>query len=258
MIYAEALPLLYHSITFCPWDLQGIFPLFLGNLSTFAKSQIRYVRLDISTIIHGSATSYFYWALTCAQVAMLKDSLRQVEVIGEWDHARLNRRAVLYPLLKIQAPKKLVGGCDVTFQAILSETAEEFEAKTKIRKATTAADIEATKLANLDRFNNDRPIKKRKLEGLALRPHILDDVRYPGSDERDIARDLAALPGIEQFEKELQEWDMVSVASASYGSPSEEDEDEWTDTDSTMICKDNASSHKAIDDWELVDDSSIS
>ncbi|KAF1911294.1 hypothetical protein BDU57DRAFT_461618 [Ampelomyces quisqualis] len=245
LIYAEALPLLYHSVTFCPWDLQGIFPLFLENLSAFAKSHIRYVRLDLGTI-YSSATSYFYWSLTCAQVATLKDSLRQVEVTGEWAHSRLNKHALLYPLLKIQAPKKLVDGCDIAFQTVLGETAEELKAKTKIRKATTAADSMARKLTNLHQFDNDHPVKKSKLEGLAVGLHIVDDVRFPDSDERYIAHDLAALPGIEQFEKELLEWDMV------------DDEDEWNDTASTMICKDTISSHQDFVDWELVDGSSPS
>jgi hypothetical protein len=50
LVYAEALPILYHSITFCPSDLQGIFPLFIENLSDFARSHMRYIRLDISRV----------------------------------------------------------------------------------------------------------------------------------------------------------------------------------------------------------------
>jgi hypothetical protein len=48
-VYDEAIPGLYQSIVFRPWNLQGIFPLFLKPLSTPARSPIRYVRLDTST-----------------------------------------------------------------------------------------------------------------------------------------------------------------------------------------------------------------
>ncbi|KAH8730701.1 hypothetical protein GQ44DRAFT_767875 [Phaeosphaeriaceae sp. PMI808] len=145
-IYAEALPILYHAVIFSTRDIDRILHIFIDQLSTFAKSHIRYVRLKIHGQWHNT-DSVFYWVLTCAQVAKLNDSLRQVEV-ADWsrieDRNAFKMGKILYPLLKIKAHKKLVDsdGSDADFQKELAEAKAELEAKADLRKAMTTADLE--------------------------------------------------------------------------------------------------------------------
>jgi hypothetical protein len=260
----EALPILYRSITFCPWNLEGIFPLFLDTLSAFAKSQIRYIRLNTSTAAQ-TPTFSFYWALTCAQIAQLSDSLRQVEVEiqGEWLVSRdrkIYERAILYPLLKIKAQKKLVNGCDTNFQQVLTEAATKLAAKSDVRKALTVANsAERRRLDSLPRLISDTPTKKPNSEELPTTSKIEESIPLSVIDQQEIAHGLSAIPSIKQFEEEFLEWELVSVACAAPSpilcSTSTTDEGSWVDTASMIISdKDNGDnwSDDKINDWELV------
>jgi hypothetical protein len=265
LVYAEALPILYQSITFWPLELDGIFALFLERLSAFAKSHIRYIRLDICTALESTPGSFFYWALTCAQVAKLSESLRHVEVgahysLLEKDCPQLTKRALLYPLLKIKTPKLASGAVyDSGLQHLLVEAAEDLGAKIAVRRASTAADAaERARRSCTQRMTCDESArKKQKLSELALRRKPSYDESPPSTDEAQIAHALRELPGIKQFEKELLEWDMVSEAS---GSPcttprarSLVDEETWADTASTIVAKGNDSNDKEDEDWEHID-----
>jgi hypothetical protein len=99
VIYEEALPILYRSVRFYPTDLEGILPIFLDNLSPFAQSQIRHVKLSIDS-------AFGYWAGTCAQLAGL-EGLRSLEIEGVLSSIsdKHIRRDILGPLLKAKAPK---------------------------------------------------------------------------------------------------------------------------------------------------------
>ncbi|KAF2023944.1 hypothetical protein EK21DRAFT_105011 [Setomelanomma holmii] len=234
LIYEEALPMLYRSVVFRVRDLQGIFPLFLENLSVFARSCIRFVRLVIHDVQLSKSSKLFYWALTCAQVAQLNESLQHVEIEGRWaigDKQNTLEQGILNPLLKIKASKTYYhrfGGEEVyqdEFQKLLFDAARE-------------------------------PAVRGGLEEASAFPYPFV---LPSVDEREIAHDLALLPGIDRFERELLEWDMVSVRSGPPTPPpqpvSTTDEDTWIDNASTVVAEDKSdgSSDKDIDDWELVD-----
>jgi hypothetical protein len=218
LVYLEALPILYHSTTFALWDPDGSFPLFLERLSPFAKSHIRYVGMG-SHRVPWSSARFFYWALACAQVAKLNGSLRLVEVGGDLLHLEdgsFQKRAIVYPLLKIKAPKKLLNGCDVKFQHALAEAAADLDARTDERKALTAADFaDGTRLANLERFDYDHPIKRPRLENLPHREKGYECTPTSSIDERELAHDMAIIPGIEKCKSELYQWDMVSNTIAA-------------------------------------------
>jgi hypothetical protein len=265
LVYAEALPILYQSVTFWPLELDGIFALFLERLSAFATSQIRYVRLNIRTVLESTPRSFFYWALTCAQVAKLSDSLRHVEVgahyfLLEKDCPQLTKRAILYPLLKIKAPKLASGVVyDSGLQHLLIEAAEDLGAKIAVRRASTAADAaERARRSSTQGTTCDESARKRqKLSELALRRKPSYDEFSPFTDEARIAHALRELPGIKQFEKELLEWDMVSEADASPCTTpchsSFVNEETWADTASTVVDNGNDWNDKEDEDWEVVD-----
>lgn len=152
LIYHEALPLLYHSVTFLPWTA-SMFPEFLSSLSDFAKQHIRRIRLCIDA--YSQPACHFSWTMLCAQTASLP-CLRQVEVLSSCVHrpppSRFKER-VLRPLLKIKAPKKLVPETDDEFQRLLVETRQEMEAEKAARRHRakfTAAEAMARKQADVD------------------------------------------------------------------------------------------------------------
>ncbi|KAH7083344.1 hypothetical protein BKA63DRAFT_380699, partial [Paraphoma chrysanthemicola] len=224
LVYWEALPILYGSIVFCIRDIEGIFPLFLERLSPFAQSSICVIRLVVDQV-YDKTSSIFYWALTCAQVAKLAETLRSVEVQGTWpiaNHSKVIRRAILNPLVKLRAPKTFVdtANCRMTyeddFQRLLGNAAQELEAKADLRRALTTADmLERQEREDMDYLDGEHPFQKRqKMQGLPTRggPSSAQQHVMP-SDEGVIARDLSAIPGIDQFWQELLDWDMVSVRS---------------------------------------------
>jgi hypothetical protein len=217
LVYLEALPILYHSTTFALWDPDGSFPLFLEGLSPFARSHTRYVRMGINN--PQSSAWYFNWALACAQVAKLNASLRLVEVKVNPSYMKddsFRKRAIVYPLLKISAPKVLLDGCDAKLQHALAEAGADLDAKIDQRKALSAADFaDGTRLANLERFDYDHPIKKPMLTSLPLREKREDFMPISSIDERELTHDMSMIPGIEECKLELFQWDMVSDAIAA-------------------------------------------
>ncbi|KAH7092925.1 hypothetical protein FB567DRAFT_158498 [Paraphoma chrysanthemicola] len=269
VIYCEALPILYGSVIFCIWDIEGIFPLFLERLSPFAQSSIRVIRLFVNQVFDRTS-SIFYWALTCAQVARLAETLHIVEVQGTWPiaaHSKFIRRAILNPLVKLRVPKKFVNTVDSEmnyeddFQRLLGNAAQELEAKADLRRALTTADmLERQERENIDFLDGKHPLRKRqKMQELPTRggPSSAQQHVIP-SDEGVIARDLAAIPGIDHFWQELLEWDMVSARSGSPTPPpppNDIDDDIWLDNASTIAGEQQykSSEDKDVDDWELVD-----
>ena len=270
LIYGEALPILYHSVWFHPYHLEGIFPLFLETLSAFAKANIRYIRL-INSDLWRSTRKMFYWALTCAQIARLNDSrsIRQVEVHGilEGDEKYI-KRAVLAPLLKIKAPVVFVDHDYDKSQMLLAEAAAEREARAELRRAATEADAadaaERRKIADLQTFERKYPAKKRqKLQQLPIRGKAEIPMFSPSIDKQELARDLAEVPGIEDLDKELAEWDMMSVGSRSPGlsrcPTNVTNDDAWADNAPTILDIEEADepSDRDPDDWEILDISSF-
>lgn len=257
-MYEEALPILYHSVTFCPWDLQGIFPLFLETLSSFAKSHIRYVWMNSNWV--SANTDYFYWALNCAQVAKLNGSLLQLE-LGDWHKYpsdRFKKHAILYPLLKIKAMKKHIGGRDKELQQDLADAALEMEARADARRVLIAADTaERRRLADLEQISKDRSAKKPKLQNLSVQ-NVRNSRSCLMTDEREVACEMAVMPHLKQCVRdELVEWDMVSVASAasspSLHTSSIDNGDARAGMASSIIDKDDISHNEESDGWELVD-----
>ncbi|KAH5612433.1 hypothetical protein HBI45_054800 [Parastagonospora nodorum] len=211
LVYGEALPILYHSVIFSPRDLQGIFPLFIEKLSSFAKSHMRFIRLPVSRH-HGRSSIYFYWALTCAQVAKLSGSLHLVELEGEdtiFTDTGFRRCAIINPLLKIKAPIKLLGRRDAEFQKVLANAAGEKEARAGVREARTI-----TIVAGPEQMSEDRSRKRPYLQELPFR-EPQEGTSSRTADEQEAAHNLGALLGIEQSESDdLLEWDMLSMTSA--------------------------------------------
>lgn len=216
MVYTEALPILYHSIIFCPRDLQGVLPLFIEKVSSFARSHIRFIRLPISRY-HGRSAMFFYWALTCAQVAKLSGSLHLVELEGEdtvFIDTGFRQCAILNPLLKIKAPMKLLGDRGAEFQELLANAAVEKEARAGAREARAI-----TIVADPEQMSKDRSRKRPYLQDLLI-GEAQEGTSSRTADEQEAAYDLGALPGIVQSESDdLREWDMLSIASAKF-SPS--------------------------------------
>ena len=248
LVYAETLPILYHSIIFCPRDLQGVFPLFIEKLSAFARLHIRFIRLPISRY-HGRYTIYFYWALTCAQVAKLTGSLHLVELEGEhtiFTETDSRRSAIVNPLLKIKAPMKLLGGRDAEFQKILAHAAAEKEAKAGAREPRII-----TIVADPEYMSECRSRKRPYLQELPIR-EAQEGTSSRTSDEQEAAHDLAALPGIEQTERDdLLEWDMLSMASAR-SSPSLRHAGSQCGSQSGHGLSDDGENDNG---WELIDNS---
>jgi hypothetical protein len=262
-VYEEAVPILYQSIIFCPWSPEGIFPLFLKTLSTYAKSSIRYIRLDTNQVFHDT-TSSFYWAMTCAHVATLGGSLHRVEVNGQrivLPSKGSNKHAILYPLLKIKATKVLVDGCDTEFQRILVEAATEWKAKADVRKQSTISDTVATKgLSDSGRCNIGDSIERPQPEELSYQAQTKTDEPPPVGDERHVAHTLTVMPDIKWTDKELLKWDMVSVASAAPSlnySTTIDNEDVWIDVPSVTTDQENDENDSSdevivVDDWEVI------
>lgn len=240
IIYAEALPILYRPVVFHIWDLEGIFPLFFDTLSDYAKANIRCIRLTTRTALE-SKHACFYWALTCAQIAKLNHSstLLQVQVRGlPSGDKEINKRVIYAPLLRIKASIVCLDGKDEAFQQVLAETAVEREAKAVLRKAATEADAVERREPAPPRLDVDRPIKKRQkiqdLQELTIRGRPEVPKYSPTIDESELAHDLAEVPGFEDFDKDMSDWEIVleggrrlhmrnhyetAMANQSYDSP---------------------------------------
>ncbi|KAF1845343.1 uncharacterized protein K460DRAFT_366220 [Cucurbitaria berberidis CBS 394.84] len=245
LVYGEALPILYHSVKFWPQALEGIFPVFLEKLSPFARTHIRHIRLRIQESTFGNL---FPWAITCAQVAKLGDSLRVVEVEGNWPlpGSKCQQHRLLYPLLRIKAPKKFVGDHDVEFQQMMTKAAKELEAKALLRSAFTAADAAA-------RAKRDEPPnKKQQSHEIVFRVKATPFGSLSEADEEDATENPRTMSGIQITEKDLEEWDMVSVRSAS---PSRKRARIESISDEAIVVGVEEDDADESEDWEWIDKS---
>jgi hypothetical protein len=217
LIYTEALPILYHSVSFCPYRTDGTFALFLEQLSDLAKANIRYVRLYV-TCGWISACEAFRWAVTCAHVAGLQ-GLREVEVILHGtimgDEA-FYKRAVLAPLLQIGARKVCRGYNGERFERLMAEAAAERDTNADLRAAAIEAGLEERMELADPTFptGGEPPVKKQKLQRLSIRGKLEKPIYPPAIDEREIVRELAEIPGFEHPEDpviEPREWDYIGA-----------------------------------------------
>ncbi|KAF3037825.1 hypothetical protein E8E12_007520 [Didymella heteroderae] len=221
LVYEEALPLLYHSITFCPSD--AAFAPFLMTLSDLAKSHIRHVRLAIDLpVIQAAGPS---WSVKCAQVARLP-GLRVVEIeSGALHqaysfHAERIQEKILWPLLKIKAPKRMTPADDNGFQEKLAKAAETFAAEKQLRTEhaewehvefpSTASEEEEPLNTRKPLYNSpdylQSPLTDALKRAVAANLHVQDDPA-PREAEKDKEEEDQA--------GEASDWDIVSVASSS-------------------------------------------
>ncbi|KAF2116114.1 hypothetical protein BDV96DRAFT_598876 [Lophiotrema nucula] len=336
-IYEEALPVLYNTTTFYPGDLEGLLPLFLKTLSPFAQSHIRRIKLRVPTEellleFQGDLSRpLFHWAVTCAQVAKLSSSLREVEVCGDISllEGKPHRRAkgVLHPLCKIKTLKvftqdpnhlhsinrEALDSVDSLFQRLLAEAEEDLRKAAKTRKERTEAEAEERAKRSLERERRRKecpPLdhntrfayggillkSSMALEelqskssgnqcqdagGIARPPDNMEEwCRWAEENLRRMEADLSRVPGIEQFEKELEDhskpqsenpysileeeeiesptedWELIDTRSGtstprarSASVLSKHSDEEWTDTASTLVGKDDMCD-TADEDWE--------
>lgn len=257
LIYVEALPILYRAVSFCPFSLEGIFPLFLQTLSAFAKSNIRYITLNITTD-RLPTRGMFYWALTCAQIAKLNHerTLRHVSLIvkGKLTHNEAYfKRAVLAPLLKIKAPKVCHGSSEAKLQALLAEAAIEREERAVLRQAAMEAEpLEQEELDYISCPTHNGPPKKK--QRLAIRGKQPRAIYSPVIDEGEIVRELAQVPGIEHLEDDL-EWDFINTRAESLSASSATTETpSYLSSHSESDDEEGDQSRESDeDDWEMVD-----
>lgn len=244
-IYEEALPILYGSVKFAPSDLEGIFPVFLDSLSPSALPLIRHIKLSIPDSLSDSylfgdiSKPLFHWAITCAQVAKLNDTLRTVEVEGDmWAfEGPRNRRALLYPLCKIKAAKKWsVPNEDAQFQRLLAEADEELKAKAKLREERTKAEAEERARRAERELSNPRSIAQFEKE---LTENAWSADTCEGTLEGDPEFEAEA-------ESETEDWDMVSLRSGTstpqarpVSAMSDANDEIWMDTASTIVGKED-------------------
>ena len=219
-LYYDVLPVLYTHKTFFPRDLEGLLPLFLNNLSPFARQNIRRIRLSEPTEPRASifcddrTKPTIHWAITCAQVATLNPTLHGVEVSGHSFLSEALNRPLLYPLCKIKAKKILVGRsyasseqkaeADKRFEELLWEASERLKAAAKQRVESTqseAADrarrreMEFARVRNIIALQEDYE-KQFQADG--------DDLCCISKQKQSTGRDLTNIEGLKQFEAELE------------------------------------------------------
>lgn len=210
LIYHEALPLLYHSVKFCPWSTTGTFPIFLSNLSAFAKQHIQHIKLYMDA--HISPQQNFSWAITCAQIATLP-CVREVEIESTHIHRSLPRgvaERLLWPLLKIRAVKRLTRGDDV-FQALLLDAAQDLQAEQRARQARaeirSAGTHKFSSLVKSDATGRFHPL-----------PYVEELAIVNGN--RQSAEDLTLV------ERESEEWEIIRFNTAESESETETGKEE--------------------------------
>ena len=220
-LYHDALPVLYAHKTFFPRDLEGLLPLFLNNLSPFARQSIRRIRLSseptesrASIFCDDRTKPTIHWAITCAQVATLNSTLRGVEVSGHSFLSEVLNRPLLYPLCKIKAKKTLVdrgyasseqkAEADKRFEELLWEASERLKAAAKQREESTQAEavdrarrreMELARVRNIIVHQEDYE-KQFRADG--------DDLCCISKRKQSIDRDLTNIKGLKQFEAELE------------------------------------------------------
>lgn len=246
-IYEEALPILYESASFMPMDLGGLLPLFLNTLSPFARSCIRRIYLCIpkksptETFRRDCSKPIFHWAVTCAQIAQLNNTLEQVDIDGEWSvfEKMENRRAILFPLCKIKAQKRFLpcakGEHDpqdynAAFGELMVEAEQALKANAKLRVERTKADAiqrarEDETRKELERKEHNKWAEERcRLSSRSRFKVPLEDAvdctmtlreqthesreewcRWAEENLTRMEQDPSRVSGIKQFEKELEQ-----------------------------------------------------
>lgn len=244
-IYEEALPILYKHSNFMPLDLEGLFPLFLNTISPSARSCIRNITLRVPeqnphSFRYDRFKPFFHWAVTCAQVAKLNETLRQVTIIGDFSvfHSASNRRAILYPLLKIKAHKKFSSRPEsglypaesqIAFQDLLNAAESELRASAALRKERTKADADDRSRRAAEQALQTKKLEDQRAEAVkkyeqAVFVEDMDHAVRDGDARMESSRhgafcvqdptpipaywieqELLSVKGLKQFDKELGE-----------------------------------------------------
>lgn len=253
-IYEEALPILYHSVRFCPQDQGGVFPLFLQGLSSFAQSHVHYIKL----YVQHCNSSPFYWAIICSQIASLDDSLREIQVEGDWPLTTnlRKRRVILCSLLKINTPKKFVPAHDSEFQQLLLDAARDRDARATLQQKSS---ITAKAETGPEVAECIMPIESRKREHvvqeMVIRKKARWDTTPPNTSETAVAPNLNVTTVTEQFDGEVLEWDLISMGRCL---PNLAIRPESMVSDDTcnkhVTCNsDDGNDDDGSEDWEFID-----
>ncbi|KAF2802294.1 uncharacterized protein BDZ99DRAFT_551623 [Mytilinidion resinicola] len=153
-IYAEALAILYFDKIFCLHDVEGLLLLFLEQLSERSRSCIRTIRLPAvpleSAALNKRKARAFHWAITCAQIAKLNDTLQALEISGQEILDPGASKQLLHPLCKVKATKRLVHSDgvspeaakdeDLLFNDMLQDAAAFLKSNAKVREERTKAE----------------------------------------------------------------------------------------------------------------------
>lgn len=219
-LYHDVLPVLYAHKTFFPRDLEGLLPLFLNNLSPFARQSIRRIRLSsepteprASIFCEDRTKPTIHWAITCAQVATLNSTLHGVEVSGHSFLSEVLNRPLLYPLCKIKVKKTLVdrsyaspeqkAEADKRFEELLWEASERLKAAAKQREESTQAeaiDRARRREMELARVRNTTTLQEDYEKQFQT---DRDDLCCISKQRQSIGRDLTNIEDLKQFEAEL-------------------------------------------------------
>ena len=240
IIYEEALPILYRSVTFAPTSMFGDF---LDTLSMFAKSHIRKVRLQIDYLA-SSESQEFGWTIICAQVATLP-RLKEVQLERNPIMPALCSRdlqKVLKPLLKIKAPKRLIQEDDRDFlQKVLDDMREKADVERSLRaKRPTDPKASGSDSVAVETVEFDKVQAPTKVPTLSA------------ALQRAIAANLHVWEEPDQTAFDGEDWDMCDEASkashsddAQHGFPTaaEEIHSNLDDDMSYLMNK---------EDWEVV------
>jgi hypothetical protein len=233
-IYEEALPVLYHSVTFAPTSMFGDF---LNTLSMFAKSHIRKVRLQIDYPA-SSESQEFGWTIICAQTATLP---RLKEVQLERSHfmpALFSRdlEKMLMPLLKIKAPKKMFRGDEHgILQKVLGNIERSLRAKRHTGSNARGSNSVAVEIVEVDKVQAPTKVPNVSAalqQAIAANLHVQEEPGQAAFDEED-----------------WDMWDEASQASHSddsqdgYSTAAEEIHSNPDDDMSYLVDK---------EDWEVV------
>ncbi|KAF1967088.1 hypothetical protein BU23DRAFT_603089 [Bimuria novae-zelandiae CBS 107.79] len=218
-IYEEALPLLYRSVRFALVDHLGIFPLFLGSLSTHARSLIRHIKLQVPRQIYDidifgdPAMPLFHWAVTCAQVATLSGQLRDVEVEGLFMDSGFSnasiRRSILFPLCKIKT-RKLFGKINnKEADSLLASAEQELEVKVALRKERAEAEAVA------DGSNEPESAESASEDGdnLTIMPSV--EVFKRGLTPHMSQLHIGEGSSVDDIDTLLEDWDVISYKSGA-------------------------------------------
>ncbi|KAJ4295543.1 hypothetical protein N0V90_007556 [Kalmusia sp. IMI 367209] len=268
-VYEEALPILYKAIRFAPADHQGIFPLFLGSLSSYARSLIFHIKLHVPRQIYDidifgdPGVPLFHWAITCAQIVKMNGQLKDVEVEGLWLNtggvSARTKKAILYPLCKIKARKLFGSNNDEGMDGILKGAEDELQAKILIRKL--AMEAEAAVQAAKDNLEDEDERRKEKaghtLADLHAQRKLAQteshDPSYPRDTPEpeqgpDVHTTFASDEGsgsLDDSQILMEDWDVVSYtsgASTPRGRPpsymSRRSSDSWTGAGSDFSADD--------------------